>query len=598
LDEKFNVCSDCAAERHAEEGTQAPLREENGAGQRTGSPSATAGLPSNLVQLIGRDISVEELIEAATEDERPRRLSVDQSFTILGQLLQALKVVHEAGLVHRDIKPANILFDRKGDVQLCDFGIAKQLEDPSKSLSGIGMGSRDYMSPEQRQSAKHVDARSDVYSFGVLAYRMLTGELPIGRHKEPNEHVPEIGSSMSDLILACLEQKPNDRPANGSTVLSLFEAALPDRAGWDEPQIGSPPEEAAPTGQEEPKSLADVGKTLTGDDGLTETSPETATEDDSDKGYSEADAGKIIRKAPESPWERVENLKPSLDNASSSSQMKKIIRYSVLVVFAILLGVGVVGYFYINTLRGLFEAVEQSYREARLFSEFSDCSGCPVMIPVIPGRFMMGDLQGAGGSDEKPIHEVIIQYDFAVSKFEVTQREWVEIMGANPSRFRGDFLPVESVSWHEAKEFVKRLGKKTGKPYRLLSEAEWEYVARARSSTKYFWGNGEDNKMANYVNNEGKTKMTGSYPRNRFGANDMHGNVWEWVEDCWHDNYVGAPTNGSAWIKDGDCRLRVLRGGSWGYEPSKMRSANRLGNSTDNRNSNFGFRVARNRPYF
>jgi formylglycine-generating enzyme required for sulfatase activity len=223
---------------------------------------------------------------------------------------------------------------------------------------------------------------------------------------------------------------------------------------------------------------------------------------------------------------------------------------------------------------------------------FKDCAGCPVMVVVPPGQFRMGDLSGGGRSDEKPVHDVRIKYSFAVGKFEVTQAEWRHVMGNNPSRFKGDDRPIEQVSWQDAQRFIGKLTSRTGHQYRLLSGAEWEYAARAGTTTKDHWGNAFNASKAAGCCAGLKTEPVGSYAPNAFGLYDMHGNVWEWVEDCWNGNYAGAPTDGSAWTS-GICRHRVLRGGGWSDLPRNLRAANRNGIGSGMRLIYLGFRVAR-----
>ncbi len=236
-------------------------------------------------------------------------------------------------------------------------------------------------------------------------------------------------------------------------------------------------------------------------------------------------------------------------------------------------------------------------------SSFKDCPDCPQMVVVPPGRFMMGSNYGEGSDTERPFHEVVIPNAFAVAKYEITQAEWKAVMGSNPSGLRGDRNPVEWVSWDDAKKFVKELSIKTGKAYRLLSEAEWEYAARAGTQTAFSFGGVFDAGQANFdtrtifttsgsARKFEKTAPVGSYPANAFGLHDMHGNVWEWVEDCWHASYQGAPANGSAWSEKA-CKKRVLRGGSWSNKPEKLRSAHRFKYNAGNKFTTFGLRVAR-----
>ncbi|WP_096704966.1 formylglycine-generating enzyme family protein [Magnetospirillum sp. 15-1] len=232
-------------------------------------------------------------------------------------------------------------------------------------------------------------------------------------------------------------------------------------------------------------------------------------------------------------------------------------------------------------------------------SSFRDCDDCPEMVVIPAGSFMMGaDKNLEDASDfETPRHRVTIARPFAIGKYEVTQAEWMAVMGGNPSKFRGRLRPVEQVSWDDAQDFIRRLNAKTGKTYRLPTEAEWEYAARAGTTTAYSFGD-DRSKLGQYAwfaGNSGKeTHPVGQLQANRFGLYDMDGNVLEWVEDCWHDNYTGAPTDGSAW--QGRSCLRVNRGGSWYYIPSVFRSANRYRDNSGTRGNDLGFRLARTLP--
>ncbi|MEZ5776396.1 MAG: SUMF1/EgtB/PvdO family nonheme iron enzyme [Hyphomicrobiaceae bacterium] len=187
--------------------------------------------------------------------------------------------------------------------------------------------------------------------------------------------------------------------------------------------------------------------------------------------------------------------------------------------------------------------------------------------------------------DEGPQHEVTIAAPFAVGKFEVTFAEWDACVKAGGCKHKPEDegwgrgkRPVINVSWHDAKAYVAWLAKETGQPYRLLSEAEWEYAARAGTTTRYHFGDTFDGSKAN---DGSRTVEVGKYPANAFGLHDMHGNVWEWVEDAWVDNYRGAPTDGTA-RKGADTSVsRVLRGGSWIFNPQSLRAASRSGGRPD-----------------
>ena len=225
----------------------------------------------------------------------------------------------------------------------------------------------------------------------------------------------------------------------------------------------------------------------------------------------------------------------------------------------------------------------------------------PEMVVVPAGRFQMGCVSGQDCFDEEfPLHDVTIPQAFAVSKYEVTFEDYDRFTYPNRVDDEGwgrGRRPVINVSWNDAQDYVEWLWAQTGHTYRLLSEAEWEYVARAGSSTAYSWGNAIGSNRANCIGcggqwDNGQTAPAGSFPPNAFGVHDMHGNVWEWVEDCWNGSYAGAPTDGSAW-RSGDCARRVLRGGSWFYTPRALRSAHRVLIPSGIRRYQIGFRVAR-----
>ena len=240
-----------------------------------------------------------------------------------------------------------------------------------------------------------------------------------------------------------------------------------------------------------------------------------------------------------------------------------------------------------------------------------ECDACPEMVVVPEGRFRMGDLSGDGNSLERPVHDVTIAAPFAVGKYEVTFAEWDACVAGGGCTHRpadGGWgrgtRPVINVSWDDAQEYMRWLSRETGKSYRLLSEAEWEYVARAGTTTEYWWGNEADRAHANYGRDECCERMAagadrweytspvGSFEPNAFGLFDTAGNAWEWVVDCWHDSYQGAPNDGSVWA-GGDCDRHVLRGGPWFVIPWFIRSADRYRIDSGIRFNFIGFRVAR-----
>ncbi|MYD96702.1 MAG: formylglycine-generating enzyme family protein [Gammaproteobacteria bacterium] len=225
----------------------------------------------------------------------------------------------------------------------------------------------------------------------------------------------------------------------------------------------------------------------------------------------------------------------------------------------------------------------------------------PEMVVIPAGRFRMGCSSNDDScfGPEKPVHQVSIAAPFALSVYEVTFEDYDRFTYPNRVDDEGwgrGRRPVINVSWDEAKEYVAWLSAQTGAEYRLPSEAEWEYAARAGTTTKFSWGNEIGVNRANCRILCGdqweRTAPAGSFAPNGFGLHDMHGNVWEWVEDCWNGSYAGAPSKGGAWLR-GDCAQRVLRGGAWFNIPGNLRAGYRDGVTTRIRDDRIGFRVAR-----
>ncbi len=245
------------------------------------------------------------------------------------------------------------------------------------------------------------------------------------------------------------------------------------------------------------------------------------------------------------------------------------------------------------------------------------------MVLIPGGKFMMGAPEDELESldDERPQHEVAVP-SFLMGRYPVTQAQWRIVakwsqvarkLDSDPSYFKGNNHPVEQVSWEEAVEFCQRLSVKTGRTYRLPSEAEWDYACRAGTTTPFHFGETLSDELANYCAQdekigdtlykgaygrgiEGKyrqeTTEVGIFPPNNFGLHDMHGNVWEWCEDDWHDSYEGAPEDGRAWLEENATDTgKLLRGGSWLFYPGHCRSAYRFNRSRDYRYNCLGFRV-------
>ncbi|AFY45170.1 SUMF1/EgtB/PvdO family nonheme iron enzyme [Nostoc sp. PCC 7107] len=268
------------------------------------------------------------------------------------------------------------------------------------------------------------------------------------------------------------------------------------------------------------------------------------------------------------------------------------------------------------------QIINRSQGRAEFFAEDLGNGVVLEMVSIPGGTFLMGSPEREEGryDDESPQHNVTVP-SFFMGKFPVTQAQWQAVaaldqvnidLNPHPSHFKGSNRPVECVSWDDAVEFCDRLSKKTGKIYRLSSEAEWEYACRAGTTTPFYFGETITTDLANYrgtdweykgttyAGNYGqglkgeyreKTTDVGKFPANPFGLFDMCGNVLEWCQDEWHKNYNNAPTDGSAWLSENDNQNRLLRGGSWGNDPENCRSAFRDDDTRDNHYYYLGFRV-------
>ena len=248
-------------------------------------------------------------------------------------------------------------------------------------------------------------------------------------------------------------------------------------------------------------------------------------------------------------------------------------------------------------MRAELERQQQEAEQKQLAGEMVDIPG---------GTFRMGDLSGDGFDDEKPVHSVTVPA-FSMGKYEVTFAHWDACVAdggcggytPNDEGWGRGHRPVINVSWDDIQGFIDWLNDKTDGNFRLPTEAEWEYAARAGSTTKYSWGNRIGSNRANCDGcgsrwDDDRTAPVESFPANAWGLHDMHGNVGEWVQDCSNDSYAGAPTDGRAWMS-GDCSRRVGRGGSWDFNPGFLRSAYRYGYTRSIRRDDIGFRLAQDK---
>lgn len=636
-------------------------------------------LEHTLIDDIGKDVLTPGALGELPADLHPRKLPLLRVIDVLTEILLGLMEVHKAALVHRDIKPANILFDMNGRVQLCDFGVAKT-PDSQHSETGMMIGSRNYMSPEQRESGKHVTPRSDVYSVGVVAYRMLTGSLPTGPCDDPIVFCPEMGEELNTLILDSLSVKPENRPVDAGDFLHRLRKIVQTKGGEEVGNVT----EVGPAPGAVRKELQDLEQTierflLEGASISTHqykqlrmmAAIENVTDDALQHLIDRAEnklSGQLtptrqfialVEEAlshgkgalTEQALAHLQDMgrKAGLDRERVNTVIEKRrviygkhhskkLNLTVLPVLfasvALFFCMGLIIWFLnslatpsnINQNEMLNQDEQLESDQTPLASNTSKpntstpsnvISESPTLIdepaelssPTVPMPRMLSIpggvfLMGAKGysKHEQPVHEVFIG-PFQLGETEVTWQQYRLCIDAGfcSHKMADEGLgrsehPVINVSWYNVQTYITWLNKQTGRDFRLPTEAEWEYAARAGTLSNYYWGDdiGFGNANCDGCGSQWDDKQTApvaSFSANAFGLFDMHGNVWEWVQDCWNDNYEGAPSDGTAWQVEG-CRRRVLRGGSWHNVRGYLRSAYRSADSAVNSYFNFGFRLA------
>jgi formylglycine-generating enzyme required for sulfatase activity len=496
---------------------------------------------------------VQEFIFGKTllEEVQEQAYSEGKILQLLLDLLPVLDFVHQKNVIHRDIKPENILrrdIDQKP--VLIDFGGAKQVTHTSIARQATAIYTLGYAPTEQMAGfACHA---SDLYALGVTCVRLLTQDLPMQDTyglKDPlydpmtakwlwKERLQAKSITISQELTYILDQLlqhfPNDRYQSAREVLDDLTAEL-----------------SLPLGlQPVTSAIFHIIETP-----LTPPPP----------------ARKII--VPLLPLKTFDFDVVTIDTAGQE------INYETL--------------------------------SAKFFLEQLNRNVALEMVSIPGGSFLMGSPEFEGDAEEYPQHKVMVK-PFFMAKYPITQAQWkavvalpqvTQALNSKPSKFKGINLPIENVSWYEAVEFCLRLSMKTGRNYRLPSEAEWEYACRAGTTTAFHFGERITSDLINcsggdfYIvpiksNFRKQITNVGSFNiANAFGLYDMHGLVWEWCADPWHNNYENAPTNASIWDVDGDIHRRVLRGGAWNFNAELCRSASRSWNEAEGGLRMSGLRV-------
>jgi formylglycine-generating enzyme required for sulfatase activity len=529
---------------------------------------------------------------------------------LLDPLLDGLAVVHEAGYLHRDLKPANI-YIRTADRRpvILDFGAAREaLGRETQTLSSIVTPG--YSPPEQYGRGVKQKESADIYALAATLYRCVTGETPpeapdrvsamVMGQDDPLLPAAEAGrGKYAPALLAAIDRalsiRENERPQSIAAFRALLRGAAP--APRPEPQPARP----ARTRAAEDTLVA--GSAGGAEREAEPARPRAVPAPASAPGRARAPrwafalgavgfalAGAAIAYVALQPGERgTANTGAIADTADARKAEQDAARRQ----------------------REEAERAEaerkrrEAAREPRPGVVFRDCPACPEMVRLAPGSFVMGSPEGVGFARERPAHTVTLAKPFAMGKYEVTFAEFDDCVKDQGCPQRPDDRgwgrgrqPVIFVSWHDAKAYAEWLARKTGKGYRLPTEAEWEYAARALTQTRYAWGDSIGHNQANCDGCGSKWDRrqpapVGSFAANAFGLHDMHGNVAEWTEDCWYIDHGGAPTDGTARLR-GNCNWRVVRGGSWHQDAdSLMRSASRIYEIQATQSFYLGFRVVR-----
>lgn len=523
-----------------------------------------------MAQIQGMDL--EDYQQQRQNQPIDQRLALDW----LLQLAEILHEVHSQNFFHRDIKPSNIILQPNGQLVLIDFGTVREVTATYNIKQGLGnitgIASAGFTPPEQINF--HAVPQSDFFALGRTFVFLLTGKAPshpamydaLNDELVWRSHTSGILPDLLDFIDKLMMRTANQRPPNTTAILErLAEINLilnppppPVRVKHSGSNIPVKPISSRPNASPLPNFPLGRRKIiqLAGLGGMVA-------------------VGAIA-------YDRLikDMIFPGSGDESLTTNLQSF-NFDVI------------------TLDSQGRENSRNSRSANFFPENLGNGITLEMVAIPGGTFTMGSptSEAERDSDESPQHSVTIS-PFYMGKYTVTQAQWRVVAGlpkvnrdleSDPSRFKGDNLPVESINWLDATEFCARLSKYTGRNYRLPTEAEWEYACRAGTNTPFHFGETISTECANYDGNsvygsktkgvyrEKTTKVGSFYVANNFGLYDMHGNVWEWCEDSLHENYQDAPIDGSAWLDTNiNNNERLLRGGSWYGNPESCRSANRV----------------------
>jgi formylglycine-generating enzyme required for sulfatase activity len=506
----------------------------------------------------------------------------------LKDLLIILEQVHNKNFFHRDIKPSNVML-RAGDTQLVliDFGTVREVTNTVMIQQGgvTGFNSPGYTPSEQLTG--NAVKQSDFFALGRTFVYLLTGKEPLDQEMYDSYHAtlnwrnyaPQISKMLADLLDEMMQTLYKDRPQNTQEILQ--------RIAKIEKALQPPP----PKPQLQPQPIKYQPKPIS-------QKQKNTTRRDFIQTVSLVVGGAVIAVVGQNLFSGNKNqtstpkitTSPNTPNPTPEPTPK--ITTPPLQTFS----------FEVVTTDATGSITNRRNASAKYFTEDLGNGVLLEMVEIPGGTFMMGSPanEAERDSDESPKHQVTVP-SFCMGKYELTQAQYQAIMGNNPANFKGNNRPVENVSWDDAVAFCQKLSQRTGKKYRLPSEAEWEYACRAGTTTPFYFGESITPELVNYDGNypyasapkgqyRQQTTDVGTFPPNAFGLYDMHGNVLEWCQDDYQENYINAPTDGSASTVL-SATYKLLRGGSWFNYARYCRSANRAWGLRDARINYYGFRV-------
>jgi formylglycine-generating enzyme required for sulfatase activity len=541
-------------------------------------------------------------LEAQTE----KKLSPERLEAVMAALVSALDTVHQEGVYHLDLKPDNVMVTQEGRIVLVDFGAARQDLQGSEANPGKKSTSAFTMeyAPPELIGGQPVSAASDLFELGMILHELLTGQRPEAAWNRllRDAWTPAtLAEPWAKMLTAALRLRPEERPQSIAQWWQTRGGAQPQQRQqpvtqtYIQPipsQSPSQPETAADPPQETAAHLRQNTQTYVQHTPATnnlQPQPESPApvappppqppQQVNRRGFNRRWLllGGLGATGLGGAWllslllERQPKQPPALQSDStpatppnSSSLPTQAFKFEVV------------------TVNEVGSVIKREQTQANRFIETLAKGITLEMVAIPAGEFLMGspDNEQFRDKTESPQHRVTVPA-FYIGQHVITQAQWRAVMGNNPAKFQGETHPVQMISWNDAQAFCQKLSQQTGRTYRLPSNAEWEYACRAGTTTPFHFGPTITTDLANYQGNyaygagtKGQQRQTplpvGSFPANGFGLREMHGNVWEWCEDIAHPNYQGAPTDGSAWVTDGDPDVRVLRGGSGTLAPDSV----------------------------